>query len=152
MYIANSYPNGRVPDFDIAKIGKIIETEVDGTFPDNILNLNKVGEVLSAIPSIEFELHLSWHTLDELIEEINEEQPPIAFVSLSDEQRIHKCTHAVVITKVDNTHIYFNDPIFGELSEDINSFLSRWDDADRILVKVKIGKTKQRMLEEFAKQ
>jgi hypothetical protein len=151
MYIATSYPEGRVPDFDLETIGKIVETKVDGTYPDKVLNLNGVKEVSSAIPSIEFEFELKSHTLTEIEKEIEEKQPPIAWVELTDDH--HRCTHAVVVTGFDklNDKILFNDPIFGERSEPLPNFLSRWENEDRVLVKVKIGKKKQRMLEEFGK-
>ena len=152
MYIETSHPEGRVPDFDLEKIGKIIETRVDGTYPDMILNLNGVKEVSSSIPSIEFEFELKSHSLTEIEKEIEKKQPPIAWVELTDNQ--HRCTHAVVITGIDkpNDKILFNDPIFGEQSEYLSNFISRWENEDRVLVKVKIGKKKQRMLEEFGKE
>ena len=150
MYIHNSF-EGRTPDFELERIEKIIETKRDGTFPEKVLNLNKVKEVASSIPSIEFEVELKSHSLDELISEVSDNQPPIAWVQLSEEGNIHKCAHAVVITEIDKdgNRIYYNDPIFGEKSEDLTSFITRWDEEDRVLVKVKIGKKKQRMLEEF---
>lgn len=97
MYISSSF-EGRTPNFDLDKIGKIIETKADGTYPEKVLNLNKAGEVASAIPSIEFEVELKFHTLDELVKEIDDRQPPIAWVTLFDEGHIHKCAHAVVVT------------------------------------------------------
>ena len=153
MYIADSYENCRAPDFDLEKIEKIIDTRDDGTSPEEILNLNRVSEVASAMPSIEFELQIKYHTLDELIKEREEDQPSIAWIRLTDEGNIHGCTHAIVITDVDkpNNLIYYNDPIFGERTEPIDKFLARWDDEDRVLVKIKIGKKKQRMLEDFGK-
>jgi len=94
------------------------------------------------------------HTLDEIEEEIRERQPPIAWVRLSDKEGSHKCAHAVVITDLDKEsgRIYYNDPMFGEKTEDLPSFLTRWENEDRILIKVKIGKKPQRMLEEFPKE
>jgi len=153
MYIGNSF-EGRVPDFDLDKIGKMIETKADGTYPEKVLNLNKVKEVATAMPSIEFEVQLKRHTLDEIGEEINDGQPPIAWVRLSDAQGVHKCAHAVVITDLDreNNRIYYNDPMFGEKNEDLSSFLTRWENEDRVLIKVKIGKKTQRILEEFPKE
>jgi hypothetical protein len=152
MYISNSF-EGRVPDFDLDKIGKVIETRRDGTYPEKVLNLNKVKEVATAMPSIEFEVELKRHTLDEIEEEIRERQPPIAWVRLSDTTG-HKCSHAVLITDLDreNDRIYYNDPMFGEKDEDLSSFLTRWENEDRVLIKVKIAKKPQRMLEEFPKE
>jgi hypothetical protein len=153
MYIGNSF-EGRVPDFGLDKIGKIIETKGDGTFPEKVLNLDKVKEVAAAMPSIEFEVELRRHTLDEINEELSDRQPLIAWVRLSDVVGVHKCAHAVVITDLDreNNRIYYNDPMFGEKNEDLSSFLTRWENEDRVLIKVKIGKKPQRMLEEFPKE
>jgi len=152
MYVGKAF-EGHMPDFDLDKIGKILETRSDGTYPEKVLNLNKVKEVATAMPSIEFEIELRSHTLDEIEEEINERQPPIAWVRLSDSAG-HKCAHAVVITDLDrrNDRIYYNDPMFGEMDEALPSFLTRWENEDRILIKVKIGKKAQRMLEEFPKE
>jgi hypothetical protein len=155
MYIGNSF-EGRAPDFDLERIGKIIETKGDGTFPEKVLNLNsnKISEVASAIPSIEFELKLSPHSLDEIESEIVDKQPPIAWIRLYDEEHIKKCAHAVVITGIEREKglVYYNDPIFGEKTARITDFVTLWDEEDRILIKVKIGKKKQRMLEEFDQQ
>jgi hypothetical protein len=152
LYISHSF-EGHVPDFDLDKIGKVIETKCDGTYPEKVLNLNKVKEVATAMPSIEFEVELKRHTLDEIEEEIQSKQPPIAWTRLSDVAG-HKCAHAVVITDLDreNSRIYYNDPMFGEKTEDLPSFLARWEKEDRVLIKVKIGKKAQRMLEEFPKE
>ncbi|WGM90694.1 MAG: papain-like cysteine protease family protein [Candidatus Bathyarchaeum tardum] len=152
MFIKNFYPQGRVPDFDLEEIGKIIDTRADGTYPNMILNLNSVPEVLAAIPSIEFEYALKWHTLTELETEIGDGQPPIVMIDLKDDQ--HRCKHAVVITEVNEStnQVYFNDPIYGERSMYIPDFLASWDSWDREVVKIKIGKKKQRMLEEFGNQ
>jgi hypothetical protein len=153
MFIENSF-EGHVPDLNLDQIGKIIETKDEGTYPDSVLNLNGAREVVSAVPSIEFVPEIKPHTLDELLKEVQDKQPPIAWVALYDKEHIHKCRHAIVITDVDreNNRICYNDPIFGERSEDISSFLVRWDEGDRILIKVKIGKSLQRRLEEFDKK
>jgi len=155
MYIGNSF-EGRAPDLDLEKIGKIIETRKDGTFPEKILNLNseKISEIASAIPSIEFEFKLKSHSMDEIEKELADKQPPIAWIRLYDSEHRKSCAHAVVITDVDKEkgRICYNDPIFGEKSELITDFLARWDEEYRILIKVKIGKKKQRMLEEFGKE
>jgi hypothetical protein len=111
----------------------------------------KIAEVASAIPSIEFEFKLKSHTIDEIEKELADRQPPIAWIRLYDREHRKSCAHAVVITDVDKEkgRIYYNDPIFGEKSELITDFLARWDEEYRILIKVKIGRKKQRMLEEF---
>lgn len=155
MYVGTSF-EGRAPDLDLEKIQKIIETKWDGTFPEKVLNLNseKISEVSSAIPSIEFELKLTYHSLDEIENEINDKQPPIILIRLYDEEHVKKCAHAVVITGLEREKglIYYNDPIHGEKTAKITDFITLWDEEDRVLIKVKIGKKKQRMLEEFDKK
>jgi len=148
MFIEGTYNECRVPDFDLEKIGKIVETMEDGTFPDKIMNLNKVREVSTAKPSIEFELEPKFHPLNELIAEVDAKQPPIAWIWSFDKAKIHKFTHAVVITNVENGQVYYNDPMFGMKNDSTDDFLAKWDDENRVLVKVKIGKKKEKMLEE----
>jgi hypothetical protein len=153
MYIENSFED-YVPDFDLDRIEKIIETKADGTYPEKVMNLNKVKEVLTSMPSIEFEVEFKRHTIDEIVAELNEKQPMIAWTTLVDENKVRKCAHAVVITDLDkeSSLICYNDPIFGERTEDLSSFLAKWENQDRVLIKVKIGKKPQRMLEEFGKE
>jgi hypothetical protein len=149
MYINALSADARVPDYNLDKIAKLIETRADGTYAEKILNINKATEILAAKPSIEFELELKYHRLNELIEEIEAGQPPIVWVSLYDKSHTHRCTHAIVITNIENDQVFFNDPMFGKQSELVESFITRWDEVDRIIIKVKIGKKKQKMLEEF---
>jgi hypothetical protein len=149
LFIQNTHEDSRVPDFDIERIGKIIGTMEEGTLPEDILNLNRVPEVSTARPSIEFELKPVFHSLNELTTEIKANQPPIAWICSSDKEKLHKFDHAVVITGVENGRVYYNDPIFGKKDDSAGDFLAKWDDEDRVLVKVKIGKKKEKMLEEF---
>jgi hypothetical protein len=155
MYLDESY-EGRAPNLDLDEIGKIIETRKDGTSPLKVLNLNseKLGEVASAIPSIEFEHRFVCHSIDEIVKEIDDKQPPIAWIKLYDEEHLKKCTHAVVITGIDRESglIYYNDPIHGEKTARITDFVALWDEEDRVLIKVKIGKKKQRMLEQYSEK
>jgi len=149
MFIQDTSKDSRVPDFDLERIGKIIETMEEGTLPQNILNLNRVREVSTARPSIEFEQKPSFHSLDELAIEIEARQPPIAWIWSYDKEKLHKFDHAVVITGVENGRVYYNDPVFGKKDDSTDGFLTKWDDEDRVLVKVKIGKKKEKMLDEF---
>jgi hypothetical protein len=148
MYIGNCL-GGQSPDLDIDDIAQILGTKADGTLPLGIRNLNTNLNVLRAIPSLEFEVDLKMHSLSEIEAEIEGNRPVIAWVELS--EGVHRSTHAVVITHVDRDKnlLYYNDPIFGEREEEIGSFLARWENADRILVKVRIGKREQRLLDEY---
>jgi uncharacterized protein YvpB len=108
-----------------------------------------VSEVSTARPSIEFELIPKFHPLDELATEIDARQPPIAWIWSYDKEKLRKFDHAVVITGVENGRVYYNDPVFGKKDDSSDDFLTKWDDEDRVLIKVKIGKKKEKMLEEF---
>jgi hypothetical protein len=153
MFIDDTY-HDRTPDLDLESIGKIIGTKKDGTLPETVLNLNKVKEVATALPSIEFEFELKRHTLDEINDEIEDKQPPIAWTRLTEKGGVHKCPHAVIITDLErkNNRIYYNDPIHGKVEEALDVFLDNWEIEDRVLIKVKIGKRPQRILEEFPQE
>ena len=148
MYIGNCL-GGQAPDLDIDDIAQILGTQADGTLPERVRNLNTNTDVLRAIPSLEFDVDLKMHSLSEIEAEIEGNRPVIAWVELS--EGVHRCTHAVVVTAVDRDEnlLYYNDPIFGEREEEIGSFLARWENADRILVRVRIGKREQRLLDEY---
>jgi len=148
MYIQESYTECIVPDFDIDKIGSIVGTMSEGTLPEGVLNLNKAREISRARPSIEFEMKPTFHSIDELIAEVTALQPPIAWILSYDKERLHKFDHAVVVTGVENGQVCYNDPVFGKKADPIGDFLSKWDDEDRVLVKVKIGK-RMETLEEY---
>ena len=123
MYISG-HLEGQTPNLGIEEISEIIETEVDGTLFENISKLNKNKAILRAIPSLEFLVDLRMHNFSEIEEEIEANRPVIVYIELS--EGIHSAKHAVVITGLDREQdlIYYNDPIFGEKSEDINSFMS----------------------------
>jgi len=148
MYISNCL-EGHAPNLDINDIAKIIETRADGTLPENVRKLNTNLSVLRAIPSLEFDVDLRMHSLSEIEEEINSNRPVVAWVELS--EGIHRCAHAIVITDLDREQhlIYYSDPMFGEKQEEIGTFMSRWESVDRLLIKVKIGKREQRLLDEY---
>lgn len=148
MFVQDTFKESLVPDFDLEQIGEIIETMEEGTLPDKILNLNHVREVSRARPSIEFELKPKFHSLDELAAETAARQPPIAWIWSFDKEKLHKFDNAVLVTGVENGRVYYNDPVFGKKDVSTDDFLAKWDDEDRVLVKVKIGKRTQ-MLEEF---
>ena len=150
MYISNCL-EGVAPDLDVDDIAEIIETRVDGTLPENVRNLNTNLKVLRAIPSLEFDVGLM-HSFSEIEEEIGANRPVIAWVELL--EGIHRCAHAIVITGLDREKhlIYYNDPIFGEKEEEIGTFMSRWENVDRLLIKVKIGKREQRLLDEYVRR
>jgi len=151
MYISNCL-EGQAPNLEIDDIAEILETSADGTLLENVRNLNTNLTVLRAIPSLEFDVDLRMHSLSEIEEEINNNRPVIAWVELSD--GVHRCAHAIVITGLDRDRnlIYYNDPMLGEKQKDIGAFMSRWERLDRLLIKVKIGRREQRLLDEYVRR
>jgi len=149
MYISNCL-EGQAPDLDIDDIAKIIGTEEDGTLFEKVRNLNTNPNVLRAIPSLEFDVDLKMRSLSEIEDEVEKaHRPVIAIIEISD--GIHRYRHAVVITGLDmDKHlIYYNDPVFGEMQEEIGTFMSKWERVDRLLIKVKIGEREQKLLDEY---
>ena len=151
MYISNCL-EGHAPNLDIDDIAEIIETRTDGTLLENVRNLNTDLAVLRAIPSLEFDVDLRMHSLSEIEEETNNNRPVIVWVELS--EGVRRCAHAVVVTGLDRDKnlIYYNDPMFGEMQEEIGAFMSRWERIDRLLIKIKIGKREQRLLDEYVRK
>jgi hypothetical protein len=145
MFIEENFENCTLPNLTLEEIGIIVETDETGTFPDTIPNLNNVRAVFRARPSIEFEYKERWHSKEELETEVSARQPPIVWIWAEDKEKLHQYHHAVVITGLENEMVYFNDPVFGKMSQPLDEFLSKWHDENTILVKVKIT----RKLEEF---
>ena len=137
-----------LPSFEVADIAKIVNTREDGTLLDDVKNLNQNKDILRAIPSIEIETKMLCN-LNEIETEVSENRPVIAWLVVSTNGR--KFKHSVVVTGLDieNHLIFYNDPFFGKQQANIGSFVSMWEKMDRTLIKVKIGKRKQRLLEEW---
>lgn len=140
--------NGKIPNISLKDISEVIETCEDGTFPDKVTNLNNDKRILRSSPSIEFDYQQRTHILQEIETELNSGRPVIAWMELTDNN--HSCGHAVVVTGIDinQSLIYYNDPIFGKKAEDLSVFTSKWDAVFRILITVKIGQ--RRILDEFS--
>jgi len=137
-----------LPDFEVKDIAKIVNTREDGTLLDDVKNINQNESILRAIPSIEFETKILC-SFAEIETEINSNRPVIAWLSISINGTEFK--HSVVVAGLDkdNHIICYNDPIFGKKRENIGKFMSMWEKLDRILIKVKIGKREQRLLDEW---
>lgn len=137
-----------LPDFEVKDIAKIVNTREDGTLLGDVNNINRNEAILKAIPSIEFETSVLC-SFAEIETEINSNRPVIAWLVISANGTEFK--HSVVITGLDkeNHLILYNDPIFGKKRENIGNFMSMWEKLDRVLIKVKIGKREQRLLDEW---
>jgi len=137
-----------LPELKVREIAGIVNTREDGTLLEDVKNINQNKAILKAIPSIEFETCVLCK-FSEIEDEINNHRPVIAWLAIPTNGTLFK--HSVVVTCVDmeNHLIYYNDPIFGKKRENIGSFMSMWENLDKILIKVKIGKREQRLLDEW---
>jgi uncharacterized protein YvpB len=137
-----------LPALDVSDIAKIVNTREDGTMLEDIKNINSNEEILRAIPSIEFETKML-SSFKEIETEINENRPVIAWIMASAEGR--EFEHSIVVTGIDRDRhrIHYNDPFLGRREEDIGRFMTMWEKVDRTLIKVKIGKREQKLLDEW---
>ena len=144
------HPSKNVPEFSVEDIAKILRTDELGTPLENIKNLNKNERILLAIPSIEF-VDKNGCRFDEIKTELENNRPIISWISPS--EIFTGLSHSVVITGIDEGKllVYYNDPLYGKKVESMVKFLSMWDRADRVLIKIKIGARTQRLLDEFPK-
>jgi len=147
-YLRSTLTDSKVPDYTIDEISKIINTREDGTLLEGVKQINEDKTFLKSIPSLEFETKYPCR-FPEIENEINANRPVIAWILVSDGHRGFK--HSVVITGVDteNGHVYYNDPAYGEVQEEIGRFISTWEDVDTILIKIKIGAREQRIMPEY---
>jgi len=138
------------PELSIDEIIKILKTDITflGTSLKNIRNLNEDERVHIAVPSLEFEGRFGG-TLDEIKKELANNRPVIVYVPLSETHTANR--HAIVITGIDeqNFLIRYNDPLFGAKCESIVKFQRQWDIADHVIITVKIGARKQRLIKDF---
>jgi len=137
-----------VSNLTIDEIAKIVETKEDGTLIDDVEKMNSNKKILQAVPSIEFKVKYSCK-FSEIENEINAERPVIVYLYVREDHR--GFVHSVVITGLDkeNNLIFYNDPIFGEVQEDIGTFISMWEEVDSLMIKVEKGKREQRKMSEY---
>jgi len=155
-YLRERYGN-KVPRLSISTIAETIETLVGGggTTFDDVTRINE--RLLASEPSVEFspEYPCEWR---EIVEENEKGKPIIAWIWLSSDRasdnREHGCGHSVVIFDINVSEgvIYYNDPIHGNVDEDIGRFISKWEheDVNKTLIKVKVGERVQRKIPEYA--
>ncbi len=147
------YVNGsltdQLPNREIDDIGSIIGTKEDGTPFEEIKKINKA--IVEATPSVEFDAEYKAHKFNEVLEEIANNRPVIAWVAVEENGIFN---HSVVITGVDMTTqlIYYNDHIYGQSMEPIGKFISKWDKVDTILIKLKLGAREQKSLDEWVRE
>jgi len=148
-YIRNRFTEG-IPDLDVPSVTKAIKTSADdgGTTFENIELINE--KLIEAKPSLEF-VARSGRKFEEIEEELEvpNRRPVIAWITMPSPQGDFH--HSIVITGVDKEKllIYFNDPVYGKEAMPIREFIDMWETSFRILIKVKIGERKQRLIKEY---
>jgi len=149
-YINDGLGGGNL-NLSIGDISKIVGTTEDGTVFDDVNKINKNMKILKAIPSIEFVVKYEYHILKDIEDEIKNGRPAIAWILPLGARNMK---HSIVITglDLDKSLIYYNDPISGEVEARLGEFMSLWDKTDRTLIRVKIGKREQRLLDEWLKE
>ena len=127
---------------------KIGADPLDGTPPGGIELIN--GALVNSKPSIRFTRQLSG-TLREIIVEIDNERPIIAWINLSDNE-FDPVWHAVVIVGYDRDkrEIYYIDPLKTEedhiVTLEIGDFISNKMGPQGNMIKFEIGGRGQRTL------
>ena len=150
-YVRSSVPSKRSPNLEVEDIAKVINTDVDGTVLEDVNKLNSQKEFLRAIPSLRFETSYV-SSFSQIDNEINASRPVIAWILISEDHR--EFVHSVVVTGVDveNNSIYYNDPASGQNQDEIGTFISKWEKVDNVLIKIRIGERKQRVMDEYNKK
>jgi len=148
-FIRRKFTEG-IPELDLPEVASVVKASADdgGTTFENIELINEL--LLSARPSLEF-VAGSGHTFDEIEEELGEpnHRPVIAWVMMPSPQGAF--SHSIVITGIDKEKllIYFNDPVYGKEIMSIREFMQIWEQSFRILIKIRIGERKQRLIREY---
>jgi len=146
-YIRANHGN-KIPRLSIKTISRIVKTTKDGTIPKDVERMNEA--LRKANPSIEFEVKLL-SRFPEILQELNENNNPV-MVWINNVEPPDIVWHAVVVIgfNPETNEVYYNDPWDNsEKSEDAGIFSKKWGVQSR-MVKVLIGKKKQRHVDEWA--
>jgi len=140
-------------NLDIDEISKSIGTTEDGTDFDDIEKINSNPKILISMHSVEVIAKYGNYGLSDIENEINNGRPAIAWI-LPPEAKNRYYEHSVVITGVDRDKytVYCNDPFHGEKEIKLGEFMSLWSATDRTLIKFKVGKRVQRLLDEWIRE
>lgn len=157
------YGSNEIPNYSISKLAKQIKTDAKNGGQTILENVSLVNDLLKTrnfrikfTPTYPCE----WKTI---LKENGNGRPVIAWIWDADKNKPEVGTgHSVVVTDVDkeNGVIFLNDPARGQISMDIVTFISRWDNenVDKTLILLEIGENnpvdrlKQKKLSEFTSE
>jgi ABC-type bacteriocin/lantibiotic exporter with double-glycine peptidase domain len=151
-FVRRKFTQG-IPDLDVPEVADAVRASADdgGTTFENIELINEL--LLDAKPSLEF-VAGSGHSFDEIKEELGEPNrlPVIAWITVPSPQG--SFNHSIVITDIDEEKliICLNDPVYGKETMSIREFMQMWEQSFRILIRIRIGERKQRLMKEYLKE
>ncbi|MGD0204211.1 MAG: C39 family peptidase [Candidatus Bathyarchaeia archaeon] len=133
-----------IPKLSISQIARIVNTQWDGTAPEDVENINKYFE---AKLCIYFKAEYM-RRFPEIQKELDEERPVITWVN--SQKPPDKLWHAIVVRGFDESHfVIFNDPWdCKRKTEEVGVFISKWG-TEAKMVKLLISKEKQSSLYEY---
>lgn len=132
----------------IERISEIIGTTQLGTEFNSIEKINFLIE--ESIPSVEFKTDTSYPSWDSIVNDLKDQKPVITWIECHDLLGI-PFTHSIVIDGYSKNKVFYKDPLYGIIEENITSFLTKWDAVDRYTIRVKVGERIERKLTEFIK-
>ena len=147
-YLNRNKLNQLIPEMSVDEIADKIQTREDGTRFSNVPLINE--HIVEAVPSVEFIAEYRPHTLKDIQESIDNGLPCIPWIVIKPDG-INETVHAVVITgiNIEANTIYYNDPYFGKHDETLGTFEEKWGKADKIMIKVLLGRKERKVLTEW---
>lgn len=143
-YLHRTHPEILV--LPIEEIIRAIGTTELGTEYGSIENINKLLE--KSIPSVDFKRDASSRDWKSVQKDLQEGKPVILWIKCRD-QLGHPYNHSVVVDGYINKKVLYKDPLYGDMEEGIDTFLSKWDEMDRYTIRVKVGERTERKITEY---
>jgi hypothetical protein len=143
-FVRKENPKGYFPNMSIDEISKAILTDELGTALENVEKINE--RLLKANPSIEFVTEMNC-SFSEIENEILQGKPVIVWFE-------NPHPHSIVVTGFNKELLvlYYNDPFEGKTHIRMGEFISAWSKMDNVLIRVKIGEKKQRIIPEYTEK
>jgi uncharacterized protein YvpB len=139
-----------IPRLSVSKISRIVKTMKEGTIPKDVERINEI--LCKGNPVVEFKAKLLGR-FPEISQELEDNKNPV-IVWINTVEPPDVVWHAVAVIGFDpeTNKVVYNDPWDNkEKTEDVGTFSKKWGVEGR-MVKVKIRKTHQRHVDEWAPQ
>ncbi|MFQ6119163.1 MAG: cysteine peptidase family C39 domain-containing protein [Methanosarcinales archaeon] len=107
----------------------LMETDIWGTYAENMLNITSIG----------FDVRVLLSNYSELTSLIDSSLPCIVFLQTDSLSYWDvECSHAVVVVGFDDEHVFVNDPWFSDAPIKIpkNEFMTAWSKNEYLLIKI----------------